>query len=757
MTIGAHRRQTAVPGEDPTAPDPAPPDAEPGASQPPGAGVGPSPAGGLRGAGADAPPATAVFVVVASAALFIGSLWALVNRFAFGESWPQGSFLHTPVARFSDFYDLVEAGDGFRSYSGGRGNYLPTSYVLVRAFGVLPEPLGLLAMVALCGAAGGFLIQRLARVPFRSWQWATLFLVFAASYPLVFAIDRGNVELVLFAFVGLAVYAVQRRHYRAAALWLSIATAMKGYPIIFVILLVRRRQYRWAALAVGGAALQVVAGLYLFSGGWSANLEGFRAGLEHYHEAYVVGQAGLPYSTTLFGAARGLVAFRFGWPDAQRFAFDNHDTFTLLGAVVLVVLIAGVWHARELWKQAFLLSAAVILLPLVSADYKLLYLFIPLWLLLGEQRHDRVTIAYAVLFALAIAPKPFGFLNQLGISTSVVLNPLLLLIISAGIVAGLFTFNAPAPAPASANGGQPPGPNRSERARVRRRRRQVRSASVSAAVVAVLAVTAVSWDAAPLPGSGRPGRSRVPGYWLATADGGIYGFGDVAFAGSSRLSAGTRIVSFAATPNGKGYWLAGSDGSVFAFGEAAFHGSVAELRLDDPIVAIERTPSGGGYWLLGADGGVFAFGDADFYGSRGLSGTDHPVVAMTPTPTGQGYWLVASDGSVYRFGDARFRGSPVRRGLRATIVDIASTPTGRGYWLAGSDGGVFAFGDAAFHGSAVAAARGTRVAAMAATPTGDGYWVVATNGGVSAFGDARFFGSARRLRLDAPVVAFAYP
>ena len=73
----------------------------------------------------------------------------------------------------------------------------------------------------------------------------------------------------------------------------------------------------------------------------------------------------------------------------------------------------------------------------------------------------------------------------------------------------------------------------------------------------------------------------------------------------------------AATPSGQGYWLVARDGGVFAFGDAAFAGSVGGTALNAPIVAMAATPTGKGYWLLGGDGGVFAFGDALFAGSAG--------------------------------------------------------------------------------------------------------------------------------------------
>ena len=148
-----------------------------------------------------------------------------------------------------------------------------------------------------------------------------------------------------------------------------------------------------------------------------------------------------------------------------------------------------------------------------------------------------------------------------------------------------------------------------------------------------------------------------------------------------------------------GYWLAAADGAVYGVGNAPADGSAAGLRLHGPVVAMAATPDGGGYWLVAADGGVFAFGDARFLGSMGGRWLRDRVVAMAATPDGGGYWLVAADGGVFAFGHAPFLGSVVLARRAAPVVAVAATPDGEGYWLAGAGGVVTAFGDAPVVGS----------------------------------------------------------
>jgi hypothetical protein len=214
-------------------------------------------------------------------------------------------------------------------------------------------------------------------------------------------------------------------------------------------------------------------------------------------------------------------------------------------------------------------------------------------------------------------------------------------------------------------------------------------------------------------------------------------------------------VGLAATPDGRGYWLASADGGVFPFGDASFHNSMAGTPLARPVVGIAATPDGGGYWLVASDGGIFSFGDARFYGSMGGHPLARPVVGIQPTPDGHGYWLVASDGGVFSFGDARFYGSMGGQWLNRPVVGMRTTPDGHGYWLVASDGGIFSFGDAHFHGSTGAMRLARPVVGMTATPDGNGYWLVASDGGIFSFGDAPFRGSTGGMQLAAPIVGMS--
>ncbi len=125
---------------------------------------------------------------------------------------------------------------------------------------------------------------------------------------------------------------------------------------------------------------------------------------------------------------------------------------------------------------------------------------------------------------------------------------------------------------------------------------------------------------------------------------------------------------------GNGYWLVTANGAVFSFGDAPFRGAVNALR--DPVSAIGVSPDGAGYWLLARDGGVFSFG-VPYAGSIagiGLCSVPDLGVEIVPTATGRGYWVVTERGGVFTFGDAPFRGAPVGPLGSDVVADVVRSP-----------------------------------------------------------------------------------
>jgi hypothetical protein len=133
------------------------------------------------------------------------------------------------------------------------------------------------------------------------------------------------------------------------------------------------------------------------------------------------------------------------------------------------------------------------------------------------------------------------------------------------------------------------------------------------------------------------------------------------------------VTAFALTADGKGYWMATASGTVYAYGDAqAFSPPKLNVKVR-PVVAMASSIDGQGYYLVTSKGNVYNEGDARFYGSlttrKSLPG---PITAMAVAPDGKGYYLVTSKGNIYNVGAAPFFGSSAHAKLPSAVTGFAT-------------------------------------------------------------------------------------
>ena len=111
---------------------------------------------------------------------------------------------------------------------------------------------------------------------------------------------------------------------------------------------------------------------------------------------------------------------------------------TFIPSAVYVVFIE-----KTLWRQVALLIFAMLLLPQISADYKLLHIYLPMFLFMISVEHSHLDIFYLLMFGLLMIPKDYiHFYNVISdsgtndISISVMINILLMILMSISIIVG---------------------------------------------------------------------------------------------------------------------------------------------------------------------------------------------------------------------------------------------------------------------------------------------------------------------------------
>jgi hypothetical protein len=268
----------------------------------------------------------------------------------------------------------------------------------------------------------------------RSWpeiSGLAIVLVGVLNYPVLFTVDRANLELYLFMAVTAFVYFyfISPRPL-VATIFLAAAICMKLYPGVFVLFLLRDR--RWKELGILVAVCVVLTGLPLlaFQGGPILNLELMFDSFRNFVKV-TGGFDSFQHNASLWGAiVLTIVMVRKVWfgvsigsPESLDFGSVIPAAYLILAAIIfLVVAVLTVLKRLKDRDAVLVLTILMILLPNVSFDYKLILLLVPLVLHLPYSK-DRSIV---VLLSLVIIPKDYAMLYA-DISISVILNVVLMI------------------------------------------------------------------------------------------------------------------------------------------------------------------------------------------------------------------------------------------------------------------------------------------------------------------------------------------
>ena len=330
------------------------------------------------------------------------------------------AYFLVPGDMFKDFIGfhhkfLMFGGPDFYTSREGYVMYPAAMVVIIH---LLHHPLlqrTLIVFMTAMGLIAGFLIfgfwQALKRVGFPT-EWLGLFVAVVAitSYPLIFEIQRANLEVIVWLFTAVGIWAFYRDRPYLAAVAIGIAISLKLYPFILLGMFLSTKRYRAMVLAVGTAITfalvsyawigPTVHDAYVWN---STNLAMF--------SKYYAGRIShLGYDHSLFGLVKFVTLKKL---DLQNWV----RPYTMLAAgASLVLYFARLWRL-PLPNQIIGLSVLSIVLPPVSYDYTLLNLYpafaVLVCLAVLAQRAGSVVphmTIYMVLFALILTPESYVIL-----------------------------------------------------------------------------------------------------------------------------------------------------------------------------------------------------------------------------------------------------------------------------------------------------------------------------------------------------------
>jgi uncharacterized membrane protein len=228
-------------------------------------------------------------------------------------------------------------------------------------------------------------------------------IILALSFPLIFLIQRANIELILWLLVGMGLIAYRRGLAVLAAILFGLAAAVKLYPILLLgLFLTRRRDV--PALVVGVVTfVGSMAAAIAFTGPtFSLAANGFFTGVNRFQDHYVdvVSKVEIAFDHCLFSPLKAYAYVHHTSPAAWK------PAYFFVAAILTTLLFLRVRKLPFLNRVVFLTSAMVCLPP-VSFTYTLVHLYVPTFFLLGAlltQRRPPATavMALILLFFLAL-------------------------------------------------------------------------------------------------------------------------------------------------------------------------------------------------------------------------------------------------------------------------------------------------------------------------------------------------------------------
>jgi hypothetical protein len=387
------------------------------------------------------------FAIVSGFGLAVAFHYA--QGFYNGLAYPNNTFLFLPQGSFNDFFQVLWDGHTLNPYLGYQSAQYPFLIIIGYLFSLIPRYALPIYVLLICFSFVFFNIAFLS-VGNLYTSATHIFIITFLSYPFLFAIDRGNFESLLFILLLAFTFFYTRKQYLASTIILAFAISMKIYPAILLVLFIPEKKYREIAVCIGSTIVITLGSLLCFKGGLFSNLsfllQGSNIGSNGRFTNFTSIQnnevqrgVSLLTSIKIFSFETGLL------PDFIK----NHFMSFYLGLAALLAVLVVVYVSfieKVEWKRFALLIFAMLLLPTLSADYKLLHVFLPLYVFIQNKKVYKSDLFFLLLFSLLLIPKDFTFFASVvsdaylngqylhDISISVLINILTMLSMSALII-----------------------------------------------------------------------------------------------------------------------------------------------------------------------------------------------------------------------------------------------------------------------------------------------------------------------------------
>jgi Protein of unknown function (DUF2029). len=252
----------------------------------------------------------------------------------------------------------------------------------------------------------------------------TLILLF--SYPIIFAVDRGNNILIAIIALYFFVYFYELDN-KLYILFLSIAISIKIFPLLFILMIFFDKKYKDIVKIIFCTGILSTFPLLLFDQTIMFNITSFIHNLLSFNNGYSVELVNITNNISIHGLVKTICMGINDW----KMPFQSNIISLILNITILFMLYLILKNEKSYWKKILTITLSIILIPSISIEYNLVYLVVPMLCFLNKGIEEQSDFIYAVLLGLLFIPKNYIVLNYFlvnyVISTQTIIDTMLML------------------------------------------------------------------------------------------------------------------------------------------------------------------------------------------------------------------------------------------------------------------------------------------------------------------------------------------
>ncbi len=368
--------------------------------------------------------------------MVIALVWHGWQGWCLHRGYPFNTFLYIPSHRFDDLTQIVGYAQLPSPYRSIWGGYMPAGYSFIGCLAWLSPSTGTMLFLSI-GALGLWILLMIALYPmifnpkrFLSSQlcivWISTGLIWC-SYPVLIALDRANVELLMALLIALSLICFQHGKNNLGLCCLFPAICFKAYPCLLASLFLRPGYvYKVLILGVAVVGFNFIC-FASYAGTMMENWKLWQSNLHFMNDYYIIEDGQLHGSASPWNTGKAVVETWYYLMNdvanghALVFSKEKVETvYSFYGFLSLVVILGVTAYAilieNEFFRRSILLLILMTLCVPSGGDYRLLYGNIALIVLILLSSRRRNDLAVVGLLALVVVPKKEIYFSYMGLS-----------------------------------------------------------------------------------------------------------------------------------------------------------------------------------------------------------------------------------------------------------------------------------------------------------------------------------------------------